>query len=197
MPTRPTTASEYPTLLFETARDWERWLEKNHAALAGVWLRFAKKKAPYTSVTYVEALDVALCYGWIDSQTKTFDEHSYLQKFTPRGKKSMWSKVNRDKVAALEAAGRMKPAGIAAVDSAKADGRWEAAYDSPGSATVPDDLQQALDKNRKAAKFFEGLDRINRYSVIWRVQTAKRPETRERRIADLVAMLARGEKIHK
>jgi uncharacterized protein YdeI (YjbR/CyaY-like superfamily) len=196
MPAKKTPAPEYPTLFFETDGDWEKWLDEHHATALGVWLRFAKKKAPYTSVTYAEALDVALCYGWIDSLVKTFDDDSYIQKFTPRGRKSLWSKVNREKVAALEAAGRMRPAGIAAVDAAKADGRWDAAYDSPGKAAVPDDLERALKANPAALEFFATLNRANRYAVIWRVQTAKRTETRERRIAELVVMLARGEKYH-
>lgn len=187
---------DYPVLLFDDDRGWEAWLAEHHADTPGVWLRFAKKKAPYTSLTYVPALDVALCYGWIDSQVKTFDEHSYLQKFTPRGRKSLWSKINREKVAALESAGRMRAPGIAAVDAAKADGRWDAAYDPVSAAQVPDELQRALDASPRAQEFFLTLDRINRYAVIWRVQTAKRIETRERRIAQLIAMLERGEKIH-
>lgn len=188
--------ASYPVLLFDHDADWEAWLAEHHADTPGVWLRFAKKGAPYSSLTYAPALDVALCYGWIDSQTKTFDEHSYLQKFTPRGRKSLWSKINRDKVGALKAAGRMRAPGIAAVDAAKADGRWDAAYDPVSVAQPSEDLQRALDASPAAAEFFATLDRTNRYAVIWRVRTAKRAETRERRIAELVAMLERGETIH-
>ena len=192
----PATRPEYPILHCADQAAWERWLDANHAAVPGVWLRFAKKAAPIASVSYAEALDVALCFGWIDGQVKKHDEHSWIQKFTPRGKKSLWSKVNREKVERLEAAGRMRAAGIAAVDAAKADGRWERAYDSARTATVPDDLAAALAKRPKAKRFFESLDRANRYAIIWRVQTAAKPETRAKRIADLVAMLGRGEKIH-
>jgi uncharacterized protein YdeI (YjbR/CyaY-like superfamily) len=187
---------EYPVILFPDPAAWEAWLEEHHASAPGVWLRFAKKASALTSVNYAEALDVALCYGWIDGQVNKLDADSYVQKFTPRGKKSLWSKVNVGKVERLDAAGRMRPAGQAAVDAARADGRWERAYDSPGNATVPDDLARALAKSKKAQKFFDALDRANRYAVIWRVQTAAKPETRARRIAERVAMLARGEKLH-
>jgi uncharacterized protein YdeI (YjbR/CyaY-like superfamily) len=187
---------EYPVILFPDQAAWEAWLEVHHASAPGVWLRLAKKASALTSVSYAEALDVALCFGWIDGQVNKLDADSYVQKFTRRGKKSLWSKVNVGKVARLDAAGRMRPAGQAAIDAARADGRWERAYDSPGAATVPDDLAQALAKSKKAQKFFDALDRANRYAVIWRVQTAAKPETRARRIAELVAMLARGEKLH-
>lgn len=189
-------AAEYPVKLFKSEKAWETWLEKNHAKAPGIWMRFAKKKAALKSINYAQALDVALCYGWIDSLVKTYDEESYIQKFTPRGPKSTWSKINRAKVDELTTAGRMRPAGIAAVDAAKADGRWDAAYDSARNATVPHDLQAALDANEDAAKFFATLDGANRYSVLWRVQTARKPETRARRIETLVEMLANGEKIH-
>ena len=187
---------EYPIIHFADEAAWEAWLDEHHATAPGVWLRMAKKASALTSVSYAEALDVALCYGWIDGQVKKHDADSWVQKFTPRGKKSLWSKVNRGKVERLVATGRMRPAGQAAVDAAKADGRWDRAYDSPATATVPDDLSRALAKSKKAAKFFETLDRANRYAVIWRVQTAATPETRAKRIAELVAMLARGETIH-
>ena len=187
---------EYPVILFDDQAAFERWLDANHASAPGVWLRLAKKGAPFTSVTYAEALDVALCYGWIDGQVKKLDADSYVQKFTPRGKRSTWSKINVGKVERLTAAGKMRPAGQAAIDAAKADGRWDAAYDSARTVSTPDDLAAALARKPKAAKFFESLDRTNRYAVIWRVQTAVKPETRARRIAQLVEMLARGEKIH-
>ncbi|HYW08109.1 MAG TPA: YdeI/OmpD-associated family protein, partial [Longimicrobium sp.] len=140
--------------------------------------------------------DEALCQGWIDSQAKSYDEQSWIQKFTPRGRRSIWSKVNRDKVDALEAAGRMKPGGLAAVQAARDDGRWDAAYDSPRTATVPDDFQAALDASPAARDFFATLNSANRYSVLFRIQTAKKPETRANRITTLVAMLERNEKFH-
>ncbi|HEX8830774.1 MAG TPA: YdeI/OmpD-associated family protein [Longimicrobium sp.] len=185
---------ELPVILFENPAAWAAWLEANHADAPGIWLRLAKKDAPIHSISYAEALDEALCYGWIDSQKKSYDEHSWIQKFTPRGRKSLWSKVNRDKVAALGE--RMKPAGLREVERAKEDGRWDAAYDSQRNATVPDDFQAALDANPAARDFFATLNGANRYSVLFRIQTAKKPETRARRIETLVAMLARNEKIH-
>jgi uncharacterized protein YdeI (YjbR/CyaY-like superfamily) len=187
---------EYPILLFADADAWEAWLSTHHDAERGVWLRLAKKAAALSSVSYAEALDVALCHGWIDGQKRTFDADSWLQKFTPRGKRSTWSRVNRDKVEALTAAGRMRPAGLAAVEAARADGRWDRAYDSPAAATVPPDLRAALDASPDAAAFFATLDGANRYAVLWRVQTAARPETRARRIEQLVSRLARGERLH-
>jgi uncharacterized protein YdeI (YjbR/CyaY-like superfamily) len=187
---------ELPVVLFENPQSWGAWLDEHHAASPGVWLRLAKKGAPLTSVSYAEALDEALRYGWIDSQKKSYDEHSWLQKFGPRGPKSLWSKINRDKIAALVAAGRMMPAGTRAVESARADGRWDAAYDSQSNATVPDDFQAALDANPAARDFFATLNGANRYAVLFRIQTAKKPETRAHRIETLVAMLEKGEKIH-
>ncbi|HET6567085.1 MAG TPA: YdeI/OmpD-associated family protein [Rhodothermales bacterium] len=189
-------SAEQPILLFEHEQAWAEWLEEHHADAAGVWLRLAKKKAEFQSVSYAEALDAALCYGWIDSQKKGYDASSWLQRFTPRGPKSIWSRINREKAQALMEAGRMKPAGLAAVERAKEDGRWAAAYDSQRNATVPDDLQVELDRNPKARAFFSTLDSANRYAVLFRIQTAKRPETRAKRIASLVGMLERNEKIH-
>ena len=189
-------APELPIILFDDQAAWTEWLDEHHADSPGVWVRHAKKGAPYASVSYAEALDVALCYGWIDSQKKTFDQHSFLQKFGPRGARSIWSKVNREKIQALIDAGRMKPAGIQAVESAKADGRWDAAYDPASTATVPDDLQAALDAKPKAKEFFATLNGANRYAILFRVQTAKKPETRAKRITALVEMLERNEKIH-
>ncbi len=189
-------APELPVILFDDQAAWAEWLDEHHADSPGAWLRLAKKGAPYASVSYAEALDLALCYGWIDSQKKTFDQHSFLQKFGPRGARSIWSKVNREKIHALTEAGRMKPAGIQVVESARADGRWDAAYDPASTATVPDDLQAALDANPKAKEFFATLNGANRYAVLFRVQTARKPETRAKRIATLVEMLERNEKIH-
>jgi uncharacterized protein YdeI (YjbR/CyaY-like superfamily) len=185
-----------PVLRFEDAGAWERWLEARGGEAPGLWLRLAKKAAPLQSLSYAEALDVALCWGWIDGQKRGYDEHSWLQKFTPRRAKSVWSKINREKVHALTESGRMRPAGLAAVEAAKADGRWDAAYDSQRTATVPDDLAAALEASPAAKAGFEALNGANRYAILWRVQTAKRAETRARNIEKFVAMLERGETIH-
>jgi uncharacterized protein YdeI (YjbR/CyaY-like superfamily) len=189
-------AGELPVVPFESQRAWETWLAANHASSRGVWLKLAKKSSGVASVTYPEALDVALAWGWIDGQKGSFDDAWWLQKFTPRGAKSVWSKVNREKVQALVDAGKMRPAGLAAVELAKTDGRWEAAYDSPSKATVPEDLAAALAANPRASAFFATLNAANRYAILWRVHTAKKAETRARRIADFVEMLARNEKLH-
>lgn len=185
-----------PIVAFAQPDDWAAWLAEHHAASPGIWLRLAKAASGIPSPTYAEALDVALCYGWIDGQKKSYDIDTWLQKFTPRGPKSVWSKINRDKVAALVAAGRMQPAGHAVVEAAKADGRWDAAYDSQRTATVPDEFQAALDASPTAAAFFGTLNSANRYAILWRIQTAKKAETRARRIEQFVAMLERGEKLH-
>jgi uncharacterized protein YdeI (YjbR/CyaY-like superfamily) len=185
--------AEYPILLFPDATAWRGWLDAHHANEPGVWLRLAKAASDLRSVSYAEALDVALCYGWIDGQKKRYDADSWLQKFTPRGKRSVWSKRNREHVERLVASGEMRPAGLRAVEAAKDDGRWERAYDSPGSATVPEDFRAALDANPEAAAFFETLKGANRYGLLHRIQTAVKPETRARRIADFVAMLERRE----
>jgi uncharacterized protein YdeI (YjbR/CyaY-like superfamily) len=190
------TRKELPIIMFERPEDWEGWLEQHHAESPGLWMRIAKKAAGLASVSYDQALDVALCYGWIDGQKKSYDESSWLQKFTPRGRKSIWSKVNRDKVQALTEAGRMRPAGLAAVESARQDGRWEAAYDSQSRASLPEDFQAALEQSPKARAFYETLNGANRYAMIFRVQTAKKPETRARRIEEFVRMLERGEKLY-
>jgi uncharacterized protein YdeI (YjbR/CyaY-like superfamily) len=189
-------SSDYPILLFANRAAFRKWLSAHHASEPGLWLRIAKAASPLRSVTYAEALDVALCFGWIDGQKKSYDADSFLQKFTPRQKRSPWSKRNREHVARLIAAGEMHPAGLAAVEAAKADGRWDRAYDSPGTVTVPDDLQAALDANPKAKKFFATLKGANRYAILYRIQTAVKPETRARRIAEFVAMLQRGETLH-
>jgi uncharacterized protein YdeI (YjbR/CyaY-like superfamily) len=191
-----TPAKELPIVPFESQRAWETWLAANHASSRGVWLKLAKKSAGVPSVTYPEALDVALAWGWIDGQKGSFDDAWWLQKFTPRGAKSVWSKINREKVQALVDAGRMKPPGLAAVALAKQDGRWDAAYDSPSKATVPEDLAAALAANPRAAAFFATLNAANRYAILWRVHTAKKAETRARRISQFVEMLARHESLH-
>nr|WP_234375017.1 MULTISPECIES: YdeI/OmpD-associated family protein [unclassified Streptomyces] len=181
---------------FESAEAFEAWLGENHAVSPGIWLKLRKKSPGVVALDYAQALDVALCYGWIDGQKAGLDDQWWLQRFTPRTARSKWSKVNRDKVAALIEQGRMQPAGQAEIDRAKADGRWDAAYDSSRTATVPDDLAAALAAEPAAAEFFEALDRQNRYAILYRVQDAKKPETRARRIEKFVAMLAKGEKLH-
>lgn len=196
MPTPKPPAVEIPTLSFATPDAFAEWVARNHATSRGVWIRFAKKDSGIASVTYKEAVDIALCWGWIDGQAKRVDDTWYDQRFTPRTSRSIWSKINRGKVAELIAAERMQPAGLAEVERAKADGRWDRAYDSPSSATVPDDLTVALAGNAKAAAFFDTLNSQNRYAILHRIQTAKKPETKQKRIRDFVAMLARGEKIH-
>ncbi len=181
---------------FERQRDWAAWLKKNHLCSPGLWLKFAKKGAAIASVSYDEAIEVALCHGWIDGQKKAFDEQFWLQRFTRRSARSVWSKINRDKALALMAAGKMAASGLTEIERAKRDGRWDAAYDGARRSTVPDDVAAALDTNPRARDFFASLDKTNRYSVLYRVQTAVKPETRERRIAQLVQMLARHEKFH-
>ncbi len=187
--------AELPTISFADQAAWREWLAAEYATSKGLWLKMAKKATGLASINYAEALDVALCYGWIDGQKKSFDQQHWLQKFTPRGKKSIWSKVNRDHIERLTAAGLMQPAGEAEVERAKADGRWDAAYDSPKNATIPDDFQVALDASPTAASFFATLKQVNRYSFLFRIQTAKKPETRAKRIQEFVAMLERGETI--
>ncbi len=188
-------ADELPILLFAAPAALEAWLEENEEA-DGVWLKIAKKGAPEPSVTYAEALEVALCFGWIDSQKRGLDETHFLQRFTPRRPRGRWSKINREKAEALIESGRMRPAGLAEVEAARADGRWEAAYEGQKTATVPPDLQRELDANPAAAEFFASLDGANRYAILYRLDEAKKPETRERRLRKFVAMLERGEKIH-
>jgi uncharacterized protein YdeI (YjbR/CyaY-like superfamily) len=184
------------TLLFKRQEDWEAWLAAHGTSSGGVWLRLAKKGSPECSVSYAEALESALCYGWIDGQKKPESEQAWLQRFTPRRPKSIWSKINREKAIGLMAAGRMQPAGLEQVERARSDGRWEAAYDSPSKAAMPDDFAAALEQNAGAKAFFATLDRTNRYAVLWRIQTAKTGETRARRIGQFVEMLAKHEKLH-
>lgn len=183
-----------PILAFESQRAWEAWLEENFAASQGIWLKIAKKGSGVEGVSYAEAVEGALLYGWIDGQAASFDERFYIQRFTPRRARSKWSKINRAKVGALIEAGRMKPAGLAEIERARADGRWDAAYDSPSTATVPKDLRERLNENPKASALFEALNSTNRYAILYQIQDAKKPETRARRIEKYVAMLNRGEK---
>jgi uncharacterized protein YdeI (YjbR/CyaY-like superfamily) len=189
-------ADELPVLLFVTPAELEAWLEENHAQPEGVWLKIAKKDSGERSVTYAEALELALCFGWIDSQKRGHDERFFLRRFTPRRPRGRWSRINREKAEALLAAGSMRPAGLAEVEAAKADGRWEAAYEGQRTAAVPADLRRELDANEAAREFFAGLDGANRYAIVYRLEEAKKPETRARRLRRFVAMLERGEKIH-
>ncbi len=190
-------APENRTILaFADASAWSKWLAKNHASSSGLWMKIAKKGSEGSSVTYVDAIEMALIWGWIDGQKDKLDDAWWLQRFCPRGPKSIWSKINRDKALALIEAGKMKPSGLAQVERAKKDGRWEAAYDGQKTATVPPDLAKALAANARAARFFETLESYNRYAVLFRIHAAKKPETRARRIEKFVEMLARHEKLH-
>jgi uncharacterized protein YdeI (YjbR/CyaY-like superfamily) len=189
-------APDLPMMLFEAPEQWEAWLKENHAASPGVRLKIAKKGTGQKSVTYAEALDVALCYGWIDGQLQALDASFYLQRFTPRRQRSVWSKVNTEKAAALIAQGRMQPAGLKAIEAAKQDGRWAAAYDSQSRAVVPDDFQAELEKNPKAKAFFATLNGVNRYAICYRIQTARKPETRRARIEKFIAMLNENQTIY-
>jgi uncharacterized protein YdeI (YjbR/CyaY-like superfamily) len=185
-----------PVLLFATAEAWERWIEAQPADSPGLWLKVAKKGCTTPSIDYATAVESALCFGWIDSQIRAYDESFYLQRFTPRKARSKWSRVNRDKASALIKAARMRPSGLREVELAKSDGRWDAAYAGQASMTVPADLQAALDADPRAAEFFAGLDRANRFAVLWRIHDAKRADTRALRIARYVAMLHDHEVIH-
>ncbi len=189
-------SEELPIREFATQQDWEAWLSEYCDDTRGIWLKIAKKDAGVLSISYSEALEGALCYGWIDGQKVAFDKQYWLQKFTPRRSKSIWSQINCDKATALIESGRIQPTGLRQVELAKADGRWEAAYSSQSKATVPDDLQEALDKNPEARDFFLTLNSVNRYAILFRVQTAKKAETRAARIQKFVDMLAKGEKLH-
>lgn len=182
--------------LFSTQAAWTAWLEKNHRKSSGLWLRLAKKGSDLKSVTYGEALEVALCYGWIDGQKRGESEHAWLQRFLPRSAKSIWSKINREKALALIATGSMRVAGHEAIDAARKNGTWEAAYDSPKSAKVPEDFRMALDASPRARDFFAQLDGANRYAILFRIQTAKKVETRERKIREFLTMLEKRERIH-
>jgi uncharacterized protein YdeI (YjbR/CyaY-like superfamily) len=185
-----------PVRSFASEAAFEKWLRTNHVRSSGLWLRFFKKSAARKALTHKGALDVALCYGWIDGQLKKFDDVSYLHKFTPRGARSVWSKINREHIERLTKENRMRSAGLAAVASAKKDGRWGKAYDSQNKMEVPLDFLKALTQNQKAKTFFDTLNRANRYSIAWRLQTAKKPETRQKRIDAIIEMLGRKEKFH-
>jgi uncharacterized protein YdeI (YjbR/CyaY-like superfamily) len=189
-------SEKLPILEFATQQDWEAWLAEHYADPTGIWLKIAKKATGALLISYSEALEGALCYGWIDGQKAAFDERYWLQKFTPRRAKSIWSQINCDKATSLIEAGRIQSAGLRQVELAKADGRWEAAYAGQSKATVPDDLQKALDKNPQARDFFFTLNSVNRYAILFRIQTARKAETRATRIQKFVDMLAKGEKLY-
>ncbi len=189
-------ADSRPVMTFESQQSWDAWLKEHHTDTQGIWLKIAKKATGVASVSYAEALESAICYGWIDGQKASFDDQYWLQKFTPRRPKSIWSKVNCDAAMALLAAGKMQPAGIRQIELAKTDGRWEAAYESQSQITIPADLQSELDKNQQAKEFFSTLDSRNRYAVLFRIQTAKKPETRAARIQKFVEMLSKNQKIY-
>lgn len=188
-------SKELSILSLDSATQWEKWLAKNHDLSSGVWLQI-QKKTGRRHLTYAEALDVALCYGWIDGQKKSYDSESWLQKFTRRGPRSTWSKKNTEHVERLIREGRMKAAGLAVIEGAKKDGRWEAAYDSQRNAKIPPDFLKELARDRKALAFFESLNKANLYSIVYRLQTAKTPETREKRMKTILEMMANGKKFH-
>jgi uncharacterized protein YdeI (YjbR/CyaY-like superfamily) len=183
-------------LWFAAQADLEAWLGENHDRSPGVWLAIAKKEASRPTVSYLEAIEAALCFGWIDGQKERGDDEHWLQRFTPRASRSRWSRINRDKAEQLIAAGRMRPPGLAEVERARADGRWDTAYHGQRTAAVPGDLQRQLDTDPIAAAAFAALDSRNRYAIIWRLNDAKRPETRARRLANYLGMLRRGERLH-
>ncbi|HXX76992.1 MAG TPA: YdeI/OmpD-associated family protein, partial [Ktedonobacteraceae bacterium] len=183
-------------LPFETQQDWEAWLKENHAESKGIWLKIAKKEAHTPSVSYAEALDSALCYGWIDGQKAAFNEKYWLQKFTPRTAKSIWSKANCARAEALITEGRMQPEGLRQIEQAKADGRWERAYESQSKIVIPNDFQSELDKNPKARDFFNSLDSANRYAFLFRIHAVKKPETRSAKIQKFIEMLNQQRKLH-
>jgi uncharacterized protein YdeI (YjbR/CyaY-like superfamily) len=182
--------------LFKSRSHWHSWLEKNHENPDGLWLHFAKKGSDVATVTYDEALETALCFGWIDGQLRAHDENTFIRKFTPRRARSVWSKVNRAKAERLIETGQMQPAGQRAIERAREGGEWDGAYDSSRTATVSPDFRSALDKSKRAAAFFARLDSANRYAMLWRIQTARTPESRAKRIAEIVAMLKKKETFH-
>lgn len=191
-----TRKGDLPVVTFSSADEFEVWLEENYETSKGIWLKFAKKGSGVPSVSRAEAVELALCFGWIDSQAKSVDDAYWMQKFTPRRPKSKWSRINRETAEALIAQGRMRPAGLKEVEAAQNDGRWDAAYASPKNMTVPEDLQRKLDENPRAREFFATLDSRNRYAILYRIHDAKKPETRARRIEQFVAMLSKHQTIY-
>jgi uncharacterized protein YdeI (YjbR/CyaY-like superfamily) len=192
----PANPPKRETIFFASSDELEAWLEEHHAESDGIWLKIAKKESKLESVSYAEALDVALCFGWIDGQKDKLDERYWLQRFTPRRAKSIWSQINREKVAALIAQKRMRPSGMKQIELARADGRWDAAYAGQRAAQVPADFAAALAKNARAEKFFAALDSANRYAILFRLQNVKRPETRARKVTEFVAMMRDGRRLH-
>ena len=187
---------ETPIRAFKDATAWDAWLAKNQGNEAGIWMRIAKKASGTKSTTYPEAVEIALCHGWIDGLKRPESPTAWLQRFTPRRKRSIWSEINREKAMALIAGGQMKPAGLAEIERAKRDGRWDAAYASPKSATMPADFKKELDRHPKAKAFFKTISKTNSYAIMWRIQTAKRAETRAKRIQTYIEMLEKGATIH-
>ena len=186
------TQQDLPIVVVPDQGAWREWLEENHASIPGVWLKLAKKSSPTKTVTYGEAVEEALCYGWIDGQVRRYDEHFYVQRFTPRRPRSKWSQINREKVERLIAAGRMKPSGQAQVEAAKADGRWDAAYPAGSTATVPEDFQRELDKHPQAKAFFATLKGTARYAFLYRLHHVTAPDARAKRIANYIELLSEG-----
>jgi uncharacterized protein YdeI (YjbR/CyaY-like superfamily) len=191
-----TVKPDSPILTFASGKEFTSWLAKNHKVSSGIWMRLFKIKSGVPTITYAQALDAALCYGWIDGQKNSYDAESWLQKFTPRRPKSIWSKRNREHIERLSKSGMMRAAGIAEVEAAKADGRWDQAYGSSSNMTIPEDFLKKLAKNKKAQAFFKTLNKTNVFSIVWRLQTAKKPETREKRMTAILEMLKKGEKFH-
>lgn len=190
------TTTDLPIMFFSTVQEWGDWLKQNHASSDGIWMKIAKKGSGVASVTYDQALEESLCFGWIDSQVKKFDDAFYIQRFGPRRSKSLWSKINVQHIDRLMKAGKMKPAGIKVVEEAKKDGRWDVAYHSPSTMTMPEDFLKELKSNKKAEVFFETLNKSNKYIIAWQLQTAKKPETRVRRMIKIIGMLEKGEKFY-
>lgn len=192
----PATPTNLPIILFVDRAAWAEWLDEHHRKAPGVWLQITKAASGIESVSYVEAVEVALCYGWIDGLKRSHDAVSWVQKFTPRRKKSMWSKINRDRALELMRRGEMQSAGLAEIEAAQQDGRWDAAYDSQSKAEIPSDFQAELDQHPEAKEFFATLNSSNRFAILYRIQTAKKPETRARRIQEFIGMLERHEKLY-
>jgi uncharacterized protein YdeI (YjbR/CyaY-like superfamily) len=187
---------DIPIYLFSTKKEWEEWLSKNHTIVSAIWMKFAKTNCGAVSISYDEALPIALSYGWIDGLINKYDDQYWLIRFTPRGEKSVWSKRNQKIVEQLIRDGKMHTAGLVAVNAAKANGSWHVSYDSPKDMKIPDDFLKELAKDKKAEEFFQGLNRANVYAIAWRLQTAKKPETREKRMHRLLAMLKKRQRLH-
>ena len=190
------TFKDLPVILFDNQKELNEWFSKNYSQTHGIWIKIAKKNSGKTSVTYNEAIEEALCYGWIDGQVNSYNDDYYIQKFTPRGSRSVWSKINVTKIENLIKENRLQPSGLEAVKVAKSNGAWDKAYDSSSTFTITKDFQAALKENPKAKQFFETLNRANKYAIYWHLETAKRPETRKARIEKFINMLNKGEKLH-